>query len=197
MMLLLQYYHLSCDTFRKEIVIGIWESIMSCTPDLKQDIRDNYYMLMYFLCRVLANAYIDRYCESGFLVQIEHHIIQILKALAFVGTPNSPSPKPPTSPKLFYEFYLRIQSLLHMVRRDVEAVVEASHRAEVAFVCRYIMRKLLEAVVEDETAAVAGVGLTFAVHSSLFCDDSEADQDQESVEEFQILEYFGFLEKEK
>lgn len=60
-----------------------------------------------------------------------------------------------------------------MVRRDVEAIVEVSQRAEVAFVCRYIMRRFLEAVIEDEGSFSAGVGLTFAVYSSLFCEESE------------------------
>lgn len=36
MMVLLQYYQLSWEGFRKEIVIGIWESIMSSSVELKE-----------------------------------------------------------------------------------------------------------------------------------------------------------------
>lgn len=45
---------------------------------------------------------------------------------------------------------------------------------------------------------MAGVGITFAVYSSVFCDSVEQEVgDQESVEEAQTFQYFGFLEKEK
>lgn len=51
------------------------------------------------------------------------------------------------------------------------------------------MRKFLEAVVEEEgSAAMAGVGITFAVYSSVFCDSVEQEVgDQESVEEAQTF----------
>jgi hypothetical protein len=62
--MLLQYYQLCCLQFKKEIVLAVWAAVMSASHELKDEMRNNYYLMLYFLSRVLTNSYMDRELSS-------------------------------------------------------------------------------------------------------------------------------------
>jgi hypothetical protein len=92
---------------------------MSASQELKEEMRNSHYFMLYFLCRVLANSYMDGELSSQNLKQIEHHIMQILKALSLTTVDK---------PQEFCSFFLRIESILVTVCKDIESTTQENRR---------------------------------------------------------------------
>lgn len=70
LILLLQYYQLSCILFKKEILLTIWEAVMNYSVDAREDARNNSFFLLYFLCRILVSSKLDVNLDCEHLKQI-------------------------------------------------------------------------------------------------------------------------------
>jgi len=127
--------------------------------------RNTYYFTQYFLLRTLVNAYLDRQLQREDLRQLEHHILQVFRTLAMTTT---------DSPEDFSWLFLRVQSLLMTVRRDIESTIEEDLRPQVMFVSRYLIRKFLVVLIASKefcTHAETLMSMAFAVYSCVFCEE--------------------------
>ena len=139
--MLLQYHQQCRLLFRKEIILAVWAAVVGASPELKDETRNNYYFMQYFLLRTLVNSYLDRQLQLEDLRQMEHHILQVFKTLALTTVDN---------PEEFSWLFLRVQSLLVTVRKDIESTIEEDRRPQVMFICRYVLRRFLVVLIASK-----------------------------------------------
>jgi len=99
------------------------------------------------------------------------------------------------SPEEFSWLFLRMQSLLATVRKDIESTIEENLRPQVMFISRYLLRRFLVVLIASKefcTHAEPFMGMAFAVYSCVFCEEKE----HETAVADGLLEYFAVVEKE-